>query len=101
MTEQTYTYLLTVETTVKDSAQYGTALESLMDAIATAHRETAAEGIAVRTVLRDTSTIDNTVLDLDSLDDGPNINVDCGHCITPEDRCSDESDRNCMNRRTA
>lgn len=26
------------------------------------------------------------------------INKDCGHCITPEDRCSDESERNCMDR---
>lgn len=23
------------------------------------------------------------------------VNVDCGHCITFTDRCSDESDRNC------
>jgi hypothetical protein len=29
-----------------------------------------------------------------------NIHVDCGHCITPTDRCSDESDRNCANRPT-
>ena len=26
------------------------------------------------------------------------LDVDCGHCIRPEDRCSDESDRNCMAR---
>ena len=28
-------------------------------------------------------------------DDGPLLNVDCGHCETPTDRCSDEGDRCC------
>jgi hypothetical protein len=32
---------------------------------------------------------------LDDEDDLPDPDVDCGHCITPEDRCSDISDRNC------
>lgn len=27
------------------------------------------------------------------------ITKDCEHCETESDRCSDESDRNCMNRK--
>lgn len=33
---------------------------------------------------------------LGSADEAVDVSVDCGHCVCPTDRCSDESDRNCQ-----
>ncbi len=64
---QTYTYRLTLDTTLLDPDRYGAVLDILMDAVSKASEEISGEHISCRLVLTDTSTLDNTVLDLDGL----------------------------------
>lgn len=83
-------------TTLDGSPTYSLAQEYLMDKVAEAFHQMRAEGLLVKVVLTD--SLGGSILDLDNLDDAPDVNVDCGHCAVPTDRCSDESDRNCMKR---